>query len=705
MIIMTRKVFLLLLILLTIVVLWVQVAPSLLALLAFLLFLFLILFIPGRCIMGLAGVQSRRLETLACSLVIGMLGSTTVFWCLSLLQQSWWFFFWLGGALLVWLLQMAKRGAFISPCAMPRTIGWPTQAVLGLYLLMITIFFSLGLFDTFTSHPHGGFTVSLYPDDGLFHAAIVHELKNGIPPQNPLIAGSLLNYSYFMDVLVLMVHKGTGIPVTDLLYRLFPLFWFGLLILSIFTCSRHVSGSEWTAVLCVFLVLFGGGVFNILPGLLFLRPGQLWELSFHSSTMVTMLYVNPMIPGLSVFYTGLLCLGKSLKTGSRAWLILAGFVVGVLTEFKLFGTLLVIGSLLTSGLWHFLQTRQVSLLKALPVVLFLSMPFLLYHGIANVDAAHIVARIRLGSFLIWSLDYWHLGWLAEELRILLYEFQPSVTRVLWFFLLLPVYIGGALGIRLVILPSLFQELRPSRASDPMKLLLLFMFAGGLFLTFVFSIIPKDLPDGYNNGIWLHAFALHAATLLAAERIVAFLKNKRVLTQALVLSCVLLLCAPSAVQLFWRALHARPFVVVTPAEAQGLDYLSQNTPTGAVILKDPQITDPRETFLIPGVAGRRIVLSSSYMVDYHLPAQGILQRTEQIGSFFREPGINGPVLDRYGVAYVWADWGKKRPPWEDTVLCFHGEGSSQMTHILRRVHHADGLFSIYKVEPRKSPSDE
>ena len=89
---------------------WSQIISSPLVLAKFALFLFLFLFVPGQMILGLARVRMSFLESVTCSLIIGMAASTTVLWVLGLFHQTWWVLLWLGLSIALWGKQMLKRG-------------------------------------------------------------------------------------------------------------------------------------------------------------------------------------------------------------------------------------------------------------------------------------------------------------------------------------------------------------------------------------------------------------------------------------------------------------------------------------------------------------------------------------------------------------------------------------------------------------------
>ena len=132
--------------------------------------------------------------------------------------------------------------------------------------------------------------------------------------------------------------------------------------------------------------------------------------------------------------------------------------------------------------------------------------------------------------------------------------------------------------------------------------------------------------------------------------------------------LLLLCAPSSVQFFSYARSLPMAASISGPELMAADFLRENTEPGAVILKDPGPRVAGKTFLIPAIAGRRVVLSSSYITKYQASLQTVRQRTRDIENFLRDPASNGQVLERYKVDYVWVDTRKESPKWGETVLC-------------------------------------
>jgi hypothetical protein len=286
-------------------ILWDQSGIIFIDIFKFVLSILLIIYIPGRAILGLLKSKLTPLETLACSLVVGMASSTTVYWVLALMQLSRLFLVWLAASVFALgfliIRERILRWRLIRP-----VMSSPKLLLLGIYLLVIATLCMTGYFQVLKNRADGGLLISTYPSgSGWFHAAITYELAHTIPPETPLMAGVELSYHYFMDLLVSIIHQYFNLDVNGLIYRLFPLFWFGLLILSIFICVRYLTKSEWTATLCAFLIIFGSGIFNVFPGLLFVGPDRVWELAFHAPTFVSLFHVNPMLPALIVFITGI----------------------------------------------------------------------------------------------------------------------------------------------------------------------------------------------------------------------------------------------------------------------------------------------------------------------------------------------------------------------------------------------------------------
>ncbi len=636
--------------------------------------LLLIVYLPGRFIVAVSSLDGKKGESLLLSLLAGMVSITSMYWIFSAIGQRQWFLIVvaLGAAagLAVTIKSLMSRDHTWEDISIFSFSSWYWPGFFVVYLAVILVLHLSGYFNAIGIGHDGSASIANFPDDGLFHAGIVHELLRNIPPGSILVSGYGLNYSYFMDLFAALFHSLLGLEIMSLLYVLLPLFFFGLLILSIYVTVSALSGSSLSALLCTFLVILGGGMFNFIPGLVFLGwDGGRWELAFHASTTVPLFFINPMLPGLAVFYGALLCIERSFKTSAPGWAIMAGILTAALSQYKIFGTAIIISGLAGTAFLLLLKHKRLPHLFPILTIIGISLPLIFYHTVTQSDATQVSTRLAPASFLILSLEYLGLKTLAAQMRDILVDFRPGFEGVLWVLILMPSHIAGSMGIRIFGLPSLMRPVFSFRAIDPMKVFLGCSFLAGLLLTYLVSVTPRDYPGAYNNSVWFYAFSLHIATISVSQTIPSFLSRGTRWLRILMLASAMAAGFLSIVQyLFWSS-ENRKITHITPYVMQAIEYIKARTPPESIILLDPSGEKGEEdSSIITGLAGRRLLLSGSYLSIYQAPAREIQIRVKSISEFLMDPCRNRGLPDAHRVDFVWIRKESSGGGWGDALRC-------------------------------------
>ena len=653
-------------------VIWASNAPTPAEAVVFFIGLLLIIYLPGRFVVALLSLKGGPGEPLLLSLLAGMVSSSAIYGLLAAFGQRKWSFFFLAvlaiaGVAAVFRTRRPNAPKNIS-ASPPDSRYWP--GFLALYLAVLLVLVFSGYFNAFEPAQDGGALVANFPDDGLFHAGIVHEVLRSVPPHSTLISGYELNYSYFTDLLIALFHDLLGIEVISLVYVLFPLFFFGLLLLSIYVAGSVISGSAVAGLLCCFLVLFGGGTFNVIPGILFLGwEGGRWELAFHASTMVPLFFINPMVPGLAVFYGALLCLYRSFRSSALGWSVIAGILTAALVQYKIFGTAVIIAGLIGTAALHLIRRRQLPPLAPFLTAIAFPLPFIYYHAVMKADITQVVARFQPALPLDISLNYLGLKDLAGVIRDQFTGFRPGIEEVLLAAVLIPSHILGSLGIRVFALASLIKPVFSLRPKDTMQVFLGCSFLAGLLLTYLVSITPRDFPGAYNNSVWFYAFSLHIATISVSQIIPVFLsRGRRRLRYLLLLVGLVAGLLSSAQFIFWSD-KKKTVTRVSPSVVKAIDHLKKQTSQESLILLDPSGEKGSEdSAIITGLAGRRVMLSGSHLTIYQAPAREIEARRKSILKFFSDPCGNALVIKTHGVDYVWERIGSSGGDWGERLNC-------------------------------------
>src|SRR6185295_10313983 len=124
----------------------------------------------------------------------------------------------------------------------------------------------------------------------------------------------------------------------------------------------------------------------------------LWPTNFLSPTMQVM-HFSTWSPSLPVYLTALFAIVRGVQTRSRGWLVLSGFLIGILFEFKPFAWVVLMGALgaatvFAGGDWpsrrRFAATIGAGILFSLPFI----------WGAATMDASDRRTRLVIDFFLL-----------------------------------------------------------------------------------------------------------------------------------------------------------------------------------------------------------------------------------------------------------------------------------------------------------------
>lgn len=314
--------------------------------------------------------------------------------------------------------------------------------------------------------------------DGLPQRAIFHDwvylvsraavIKNHWPLDDPSLAGTPLQYHYFMMVHAAAASWTSGVELTAVLLRLMYLPLGAILVAQTFVLGRAVARSPWGGVAAALLTMVGG------------------ELSFGPNDnrpvflglFVRWLFVSP------TFFFGVVFCGALLIAVARCarlercgireygWLLLLG-AAGTGAK----GTVLpvIVGALGIWTLWQWFLGRRLPR-RVIGFGLCLTAAFLAVYlptmaewrtGNAALRPLHV---FELASFWQQELPEWQQGlaaWLPTDLARPLAALSCAT-----------VVIAGTCGVRLLALPYLFWADRQRRDTQLVSWIGAFLFASG-----------------------------------------------------------------------------------------------------------------------------------------------------------------------------------------------------------------------------------
>jgi hypothetical protein len=514
--------------------------------------------------------------------------------------------------------------------------------------------------------------------DMVYYASITAEASHTVPPTAPYYSGHALNYAYFPQLVLAMVHRFADVPLLSIYFRSGWPTLLALAALSGFVLVRSVAATG-TAFLAVVLILVAGDLSYLaawgLPHATNDWDYLLWPTNFLSPTM-EVLHFNSWTPALPLFFTALFAAIRGEQTRRLGWTITAGLLIAVLFQFKPFAYVVLIASLCAAALFSNRATA-LRLFSTAAVATVCSLPFA-YRSFALYADRRSELKIELFQLpqrMLIKLDQ------TDAFSDLAARLAPlaALERPLFLLLATALFLAVGMGIRWVGVSRIWRSIRGTTGADVSGItgvpgntddacraawrLLAWTAVAGIAVPFVLVTVP------YNDTLQFYQTGLYVASIFAASALADFARRHGAVGK-LAVAVALVLSLPSSLHYLamkWTDNQRPPLVGLGPSELAIANQLRTLDPDRTVILHDA----PLEPSLVPVVAERRVVLA------WGRYAVGSDDRRRDVDRFFasaeREPSVAFDVLRRYHVTHVIERPGRDR---------IHPSALSRLRAILR-----------------------
>ena len=303
----------------------------------------------------------------------------------------------LGGVLWVWpLLVMAAFGAapglrqfwrIPEPRPLPAAWSWLIAAVMALAIAFLA-------FGDWAVNPLPPVTHSLFGDI-YYHWANAAELRRTIDPQQPQMAGDPLKYHWFSDAYRASAQMMSGVPLSQIMLRLWPapVVLAGILIIA--GLARQVSRVWWSGPVAAFIAV-------ALPVTSIWPRFAGWPVTIEPSYSPTLVFSIPFVAAVAAL---LVDIGRGERLG-RGWILL-GLMLPVATASKSSSLPVLLGGICLGTLASWIIHRRIpkmmfAALGAAILVLGLTVPTLAGGGSG--------AGIQFGAAFSFKGEYiWVVG--------------------------------------------------------------------------------------------------------------------------------------------------------------------------------------------------------------------------------------------------------------------------------------------------------
>lgn len=493
--------------------------------------------------------------------------------------------------------------------------------------------------------------IAVYGDydslDLTYYAAVSSEATHTVPPTASYYSGRELNYAYYPQLVLAMVHRFGGVPMLQIY---FGYAWPAFLViaaLSGFLFVRAIAPTG-TALLAIVLIMIAGDFSYVaawaLPHSNINWDDVLWPTNFLSPT-ADVLHFNSWTPSLPIFFTALWAIAYGFQTREHRWTILSGLMLGCIFQFKPFAFIVLTAALGASFLfsgrdwdarWRYATVVVIGGLAALPFV---------YRSLRLY--ADRRSELRLAFFA-----------LPERMLIKLDLVQAfsSLPRPIYLLAATVLFFAGGLGVRWIGVPRVWRAIRG--VQDPHAAtwrLIAWVVVAGIAIPFVLVTEP------YNDTLQFYQVGLYPLWIFIAAALMALVRKDRTLGRVAVAAAIAV-SLPSTVHYLSRKWHdgERPALTgLTKTEIDIANYLRTRDPETTVILNNR----PLEPSLLAVLAERRVVLA------WGRYAVGSGERLREVEAFFggsRTVENTLAILRKHHVTHVVVHRGRDRVPPEVIV---------------------------------------
>jgi hypothetical protein len=427
---------------------------------------------------------------------------------------------------------------------------------LGILIFLGIVFQGVGMFRSGQLYNYGIGYFGPLARDGVWHEALINQLKQAIPPQNPGFSGSTLsNYHYFYDLLVAKLSQLTTVPVSFLLYRFFPIVFSILLGIGTYMLAQRLFKNKLASWLAVFFAYFGSSFGWIVSILKNQQIGG--ESTFWANQPVSMNLNPPYAISLIIIIFALILLDKYLKKPNVIKAVVLSVMIGSLLGFKAYAGAIAISALFVLTVKKVFFYKSYSLI---PVFILSAAIFTYIYLYIGRGAASLI-----GFQPLWLID----TMIDAGDRVGITDLTAKRSAYLgghkWFYygaielIGLAIFFIGNLGTRIIAL----WGLRKKFLKNDLHLLVFLMMAASIVPTLLF--VQKGNPWNVVQFLYyfLYLIGLYAAYSLSK------------LPKAIIVA-ILIITPISSVATFRSLLYPNPPSFLPTGEYQALRTLSRES---------------------------------------------------------------------------------------------------------------------------------
>jgi len=481
--------------------------------------------------------------------------------------------------------------------------------------------------------------------DAAFHLALIGELKNNFPPENPIYAGEpFKNYHYLTDFLVAGINSLVPFPLLDLYFKILPVavsVYYGL---AIYALSSKFTKEKQTKNLAVFLAYFSGSLAYVIP---LIRHGSWSANSFMFNQPFDYAFNTQSMFSLIILVVGCLILCEYQKQKKNLILYLSAIIFSLSFGFKSYVAVLGFIAFLVTAIYALLRFGNYTILVATLFAAIVFAILVLYFTDNSRNGISFSPGWTLNR-MIEDPDRLYLPQMT--LRQQHYYEKENLARVIQIESeKIGMYFIGNLGIRAIGLFYLLLIIYKKSLTSPAVIFLTTIALSGLLIPIIFN--QQGSPYNIIQFGVYSLVILSVFSAIAIEKVrhnVSFLYNKAILLTALLILSIV--SVPANIKTVLDQLDYGQFVI-SKTELEALNYLKNNTMISSTVLLYPSFENNRYAY-VSALSSRRVFLSDRQMVD--IAGLPYSQRESEVNKFFQEmsPSEQTTYLTDNRISYIY-----------------------------------------------------
>lgn len=353
--------------------------------------------------------------------------------------------------------------------------------------------------------------------DAIWHLSLINQLKQNIPPNNPIFSGTILsNYHWGFDLIVALISKITQLSPSIIYFQIFPIIFAILLGFLSYNFARLVTQNHFLSLIFVFLNYFASSFGWIVT---LIKSGQIGgESMFWSMQSASTLLNPPYALSLIVLLLGLTLWFQHKDSKSILWSLITGFIFSLLCLIKVYSAILIGLSLGIYFLIKYLKTKKISQYN------------LFVCGFFGIFSLFILFKLGVvgGNSLLEFKPFWFTQSMVESIdkfywpKLASYRYNQTNILIKLFIelLLLLIFLVGNLGVRIFGFIHVFKKSKNKINSD-----INILFYSFLLISFIFPLLFVQKGTAWNTIQFFYYFLFIINFYLAKTVSTIYQKNK------------------------------------------------------------------------------------------------------------------------------------------------------------------------------------